>query len=226
MQQLKKQGKIRFIGFSTHSNMTKCIKEAIGTGFYEVIAAAFNYAMSDDAELTGTLDKAARKGIGLIAMKIQCAQYWYRDYVLSERQHYYKGKILHTAVLKWVLHHDFITTAIPGYTTFQQLEEDFSVVFDLSFSAEEKTFLEDQVVKTLLAYCLQCAESVSTCPKNVDIPTLMRIHMYANCYGNFYQAKETMAEIPEKNSLQVCNTCFTCRARCANQIDISQRIKE
>ncbi len=44
--------------------------------------------------------------------------------------------------------------------------------------------------------------------------------------GNFYRAKETMAEIPEKNSLQVCNTCFTCRARCANQIDISQRIKE
>jgi len=51
-------------------------------------------------------------------------------------------------------------------------------------------------------------------------------YMYAKCYGNFYQAKDTMAEIPGKNSFQACDACFDCSAKCTHQIDISRRIKE
>jgi len=51
-------------------------------------------------------------------------------------------------------------------------------------------------------------------------------YMYAKCYGNFYQAKYTMAEIPEKNSFQAFDAYFDCSAKCAHQIDISRRIKE
>ena len=226
MQLLKKQGKIRFAGFSIHSNMTECIKDAIHSKFYDVIETAFNYAMSDDKELLLTLDSASKQGIGLIAMKTQCTQYWYRDYVPDVKQHYYKGKILHSAVLKWVLQHDFITTAIPGFTTFEQIDADFSVVSDLSLTSEERMFLEDRKVKTSLAYCVQCRTCISTCPKNVDIPALMRTHMYAQCYGNFYQARDAIAEMPENKSLMACDVCTTCRAVCAHQIDIPNRIKE
>jgi len=35
----------------------------------------------------------------------------------------FKRKIVYTAVLKWALPHGFITTAITGYTTFQQMEK-------------------------------------------------------------------------------------------------------
>ena len=226
LQRLKDQGKVRQIGFTTHANMTECIKEAFNHDIYGVIQAAFNYAMSDDFELMDTLTKAAGKGIGLVAMKTQCAQYWYRDYVPNGKQQFYKGKILHTAVLKWVLHHDFITTAIPGYTTFQQMDEDFSVAHDLAFTAEERKFLEDRGVKNSLAYCIQCGNCLPTCPKNVDIPSLMRTHMYAKCYGNFYQAKDTIEEIPKAENLNACHSCEKCKATCMNQIDIAQRIDE
>jgi predicted aldo/keto reductase-like oxidoreductase len=226
LQRLKEQGKVRQIGFTTHANMTECIKEAFNHDIYGVIQTAFNYAMSDDVELIDTLTKAAGKGIGLVAMKTQCAQYWYRDYVPNEKQQFYKGKILHAAVLKWVLHHDFITTAIPGYTTFQQMEEDFSVAHDLTFTAEEREFLGDRGVKNSLAYCLQCGNCMPTCPKNADIPNLMRTHMYAKCYGNFYQAKDTIEEIPKVKNIHACYSCETCKATCVNQIDIAHRIDE
>lgn len=226
MQILIKQGKIRFAGFSTHSNMTECIQDARSTKFYDVIETAFNYAMSDNNELLKTMDSASKQGIGLIAMKTQCTQYWYRDYVPDEKQQYYKGNILHTAVLKWALQHEFITTAIPGFTTFEQIEEDFSVTSDLSLTSEEKMFLEDRKVKTSLTYCVQCRQCVSTCPEKVDIPALMRTHMYAQCYGNFYQARDTLTEMPENQSLKTCSTCRICCAECAQHIDIPNRIKE
>lgn len=226
LQILKETGKARFIGFSTHSNIRECIEESIHTGFYNVILTAFNYGMNEDKELLETLGKAASEGIGLIAMKTQCTQYHYRQYVPRDDLHLYQGTIIQSAVLKWALRHEFITTAIPGCTTFKQIEDDMVVACDLNYTPEEKQFLEDRNVKDYLGYCIQCKKCVSTCPKRVDIPTLMRTHMYANCYRNYYQAKETLKNIPKNKSLSECRLCKTCTAQCTNRIDIAQRIEE
>lgn len=144
MLELKDRKKTRFIGFSIHTNMSECIRNAVEDGFFDGIATAFNYAMEDDNELSGALQIAASKGIGIIGMKTQCAQYWGREYVPENKIKYYKGSILHPAVLKWVLQHDFITTAIPGYTTFQQRKEDVSVVYNLEYSDKKKMGLNIQ----------------------------------------------------------------------------------
>ena len=226
LQQLKKEGKARFIGFSTHSNMTACINAAIQTGVYDVILTVFNYALGEYPQYIDTLKKAAAKGIGLIAMKTQCSQYWYRQELPESMQKFYQGTILHTAVLKWVLRHDFITTAVPGYTNFQQMEEDFSVAYNLEYTNEEKKFLEDRNVKLSLGYCHQCQRCVSTCPNGVDIPTLMRTHLYATCYGNFYQARDALDSIASGKGLEACGACDACRAHCVNRIDLAKRIDE
>ena len=227
MQILKKQKKIRFLGFSTHTNMTECINDAARTGFYDVILTAFNYAMSDDKKFLNAVKNAASKGIGIIAMKTQCTQYWYRQhYIPKSHQQYYKGKILHTSVLKWALQHPYICTAIPGYTTFEQMEEDFSVAYNLEYTSEEKKFFKERGIKLSMAYCQQCYNCVSSCPKQVDIPTLMRVHMYASCYSNFYHARDTLDSIPENNSLKACVSCNECSAECVNYVNIAQRIDE
>jgi len=125
-----------------------------------------------------------------------------------------------------LLRHNFITTAVPGYTNFQQIDEDFSVAYDLEFTPEEKKFLQDRNVKYSLGYCLQCKHCVATCPRGVDIPTLMRTHMYAACYGNFYQARDALDSIARGKGLQACGSCHSCSARCINRIDIARRIDE
>ena len=226
LQLLKKQGKARLIGFSTHQNMAECIRQATKDGYYDVVLTAFNYAMGDDKEVIDVLKNARARGIGLIAMKTLCTQYHYRQYVPETRLHYFKGKIMQMAVLKWVLRHDFITTAIIGYTTFQQMEEDFSVAYNLEYTPEEKKFLEDRNAKFSMDYCLQCNKCVSTCPTGVDIPTLMRTHMYAACYSNFYQARDALNDIPKGKGLDACTFCETCTAKCVNAVNIARRIDE
>lgn len=226
LQLLKQQGKARFIGFSTHSNIYECVQESTRTDNYDVILTAFNYGMNEDKKLLQTLKKAAAKGIGLIAMKTQCTQYHYRQYVSENNLHYYKGKMTQTAVLKWALRHNFITTAVPGYTNFQQMDEDFSVAYNLDYTDEEKKFLQDRNVKYSLGYCLQCKHCVATCPRGVDIPMLMRTHMYATCYRNFFQARDALDSIASGKDLQACGSCHSCSARCINNINIGSRIDE
>jgi predicted aldo/keto reductase-like oxidoreductase len=217
LQLLKKQKKARFIGFTTHSNMAECIQDATQTGVYDVIGTPFNYTLSEDQILLDALKNATAKGIGLIAMKTQCSQYWHPTY---------RTGVMHTAVLKWALRNDFITTAIPGYINFQEMEEDFSVAYGLEYTPEEKTFLEDKNIKLSLAYCRQCKQCVPTCPAGVDIPTLMRTHMYATCYTNFYQARDALESIPRERGLQACISCKACTASCVNRIHIAERIAD
>jgi len=225
LQLLKEQKKARFIGFSTHSsNLPELINKAISMNFYDVILTPFNYAYWDNHELISALQTASNKGAGLIAMKTQCMQY--SSELREPELKYYQGKIMQTAVLKWAMRHPFITTAIPGYTNFDQMEEDFSVAYDLEYTDEEKKFIEDRGIKYSIGICLQCNSCLPTCSKGVDIPTLMRTHMYATCYTNFYQAREALDEIREGRGLDQCALCDNCQAICQNKIDIAQRIDE
>lgn len=227
LQILKENGKARYIGCSVHTNMTELVPDAVRCGFYEVLAVAFNYSMADDHDLKGALKKAHAKGIGLIAMKTQCMQYWYRESVPSEKQQYYEGNVLQTAVLKWALRHEFITCAIPGYTNFEQMEEDISVASDLEYTAEEKRFLEDRGVKVaLMSYCRQCGNCLSTCPKGVDIPALMRTHLYAVCYANYDQARQTIRGISNDRGLNACACCEDCSVRCLRRVPVERRLRE
>jgi len=223
----KKQKKARFSGFSTHTNMVECLNEAARDGFYDVVLTAFNYSMCENTELLRALEKAANKGVGLIAMKTQCSQPWYKPDDRETAQRFFEGSIMHTALLKWVLRHEFITTAIPGITNYQELEEDFSVAYNLEYTPEEHKFLTDRNVKVAMkGVCQQCYQCVASCPNRVDIPTLIRTHMYATCYANFYQARDTLDSIPKDKSLDVCSSCDRCGAQCVNRVNIAKRIDE
>jgi predicted aldo/keto reductase-like oxidoreductase len=74
-------------------------------------------------------------------------------------------------------------------------------------------------------YCQNCRSCVPTCPHGVEVPKLMRSFMYAKGYGNYVQARTTIAELPENRGLNVCRECSPCAASCRRDINIGSRIK-
>jgi hypothetical protein len=231
LQALKQQGKTRAIGFSTHENMTEMIDLAAGAGVYEVILTTFNYSLAEDEAFFRAVRKAEAKGIGLVAMKTQCQQGWYREEIESADSkmyaQYYAGPLMNSALLKWALRHPFIGCAVPGYTTFQQLDEDYPAALDLEYTAEEKTFLEDHRIKLAMgAVCRRCRACEGGCPNGADVPELVRVHMYAASYGNFAQARRVLEEIPAGRGLDACRDCAACAAVCSGRVQIGRRIEE
>jgi uncharacterized protein len=226
MKTLQKQGKVRFIGFSTHQNMAELIADATKEDFWDVILTTYNFSLSEDEKLSRALRAASAKGIGLVAMKTQAAQGWYMKDLAEDVQKQMADTSIHPAMLKWAVRYPYITTAIPGYTTFQQMEENFSVARNLEFTPEEKKFLTLKNIKLAMGHCRQCTECVVQCPKNADVPTLMRVHMYATSYRNFEHARLTLEEIEDGRSLANCGACPTCHVQCRNGVDVAARVSE
>ncbi len=223
MKHLKRQGKVRYIGFSTHANMTEVLNEVARTGAWDVVLTSINFTMADDTDLLKAIANAAKKGVGIIGMKVMAGGSRWPN---PDSRREYSSSTIATASLKWVLRNENITTVIPGYNNHQHMKEDFSVAGNLEYTEEESNLLSDNSIKLGMGFCRQCRTCLASCPRDVDIPTLMRTHMYAAQYANFHLARATLDDIPRQNSLRTCSSCDICVAQCANTVDIRRRIEE
>lgn len=214
LQNAKKAGKARFIGITTHANEPAVIRATIEAKVYDVILTAYNFRQDHRDEVRKAVAEATAAGIGVVAMKTQAGAYWDK-----ERQQ----PINMRAALKWVLNDPNVTTAIPGFTTFDQLKEDLTVMTDLKLTPQE---LKDLRLGEQAAglYCQQCGRCVSGCSKNLPIPSLMRSYMYAYGYRNLQVAHELVGSLDVAEN--PCGSCASCSAVCVKGFDIADRVKD
>jgi aryl-alcohol dehydrogenase-like predicted oxidoreductase len=216
LEKLKKEGKTRFIGVSTHGGEPEVIRAAIESKSHDVVLTAYNFRQPHVKEVETAMAEANEAGLGIVAMKTQAGVYWDR-----ERQHPINMK----AALKWVLSNENVHTTIPGVTTFDQLETDLSAVEELPLTPEEKEELKlGQKLGMLGLYCRQCRKCVTQCGRGLEIPALMRSYMYVYGYRNLRIAKETLASVDLSNL--PCNNCGTCRVDCSMGFDIKRSIED
>ncbi len=223
LKALKQQGKVRFTGLATHTRMADVINAAVAGGFYDVVLTAINFTMADDSGLLDAIKNAAANGVGIVAMKTLAGGARWPN---PQSRRDYTSSTVATAALKWVLRNENISTSIPGYTNYEHMREDFSVAYSLEYTEQEKKLLSDNNVQLSMGYCRQCQKCLATCPNGVDVPTLMRVHMYAAQYANFKIARATLDDIPARSSINVCKDCLECGAQCANTVDIARRLDE
>src|ERR1035437_5170009 len=221
LQSLKKDGKTRFIGLSTHKTVD-VLSEAIRLNLFDVGLVMLNYTMAHDAGILSTIERAAKSGIGIVAMKTQAGGTVKPDAKLPKEL----PAVSQTALLKWALNHEFITTAIPGFSTYEHLEQDFSVARNLAYTHEEERFLADKAFAANAEFCQQCGECRDDCPKQVDIPVLMRSHMYAVQYRNIGMAREMLASAAPGRGLEACGACESCLVTCRNTVQIGRKIAQ
>jgi len=114
-----------------------------------------------------------------------------------------------------------ITTAIPGFTSFDQVDLDLQVAKDITLTAEEKADLKLGSQEPGGLYCQGCNACLAQCPKNLPIPSLMRGYMYAYGYRNLGAAYDLVASLGVSQT--PCANCAGCSVRCAMGFDVRDR---
>lgn len=214
LKQIKKEGKARFTGISTHKNETACIEAAIASDFYDVILTAFNYQLPYHENLEAALKKAADKGMGIVAMKVFAGNYHDKE---NEKP------VNKSAALKWALQHEYIHTSILTLRNFVDLQEYWGIMEDISLSREEKQDLDYDETQGGL-FCPGCGDCTQSCKHHHPIPELMRAYMYTYGYHDLGKARETLSSL--KLPADICTDCGICTAYCNKGFDIKGRIQD
>ncbi len=213
---LKKQGKVRFFGVTTHTNQAEVLNGLADDPdrFFDTALVAYNFKSGrEDAE---AIARAAKIGIGIIGMKALAGGYAAGALgAVSPRQ----------AALKWVLRNPDIATVIPGMRDLSELREDIAVM-GMPFTQADAGVLRQYGDAVRDRYCRFCGKCEAACPRGVEIATVNRSLMYAEGYRDRALALSTYREIPLSASASACRGCPSCAARCLHGLDIRARMEK
>jgi len=215
VKKLKKDGKIKYMGFSTHKNEPVVISAAADMDTWDVILTTYNYKLAYLNEINAAIKKAGSAGIGIVAMKTLAGGGW------LDRE---RTKPMNTtAALKWVLSNPDVATVIPGMTSFDQLELNAQLLADITLNEKEKSdLLADNSVPGL--FCSGCRECIPLCPNNLPIPELMRAYMYAYGYSMPSMARNLLGDLG--TSADPCSNCNECTVKCTRDFSVKEKIAD
>jgi len=215
LKKLKREGRIKFTGISTHSHEAEVINAAASSDNWDVILTSYNFMQTYREELNSAIRKASEAGIGIIAMKTMAGGGFF------DKE---KTKPINTtAALKWALSNTDITTAIPGMTEFDQLDLNIKILTDITMTEDEKKALIVPTAETGL-YCNGCSICIPQCPKNLRVPEYMRAYMYAYGYSKPSMAHSLLSKLGTNDD--PCSGCQTCKVDCVKNFRIREKIAD
>ena len=215
VRKLKKDGRIKFIGFSTHANEANVIAAAAEIKTWDVILTSYNFKHANINELQTSIRKAVKSGIGIVAMKTLAGG----GFLDKEKT----KKINASAAIKWALSNPDISTTIPGMTEFDQLDTNLKLLTDLTLTDSEKQDIMIAQAETGL-YCTGCSKCLEVCPKNLPVPDLMRAYMYAYGYSSPKMAYDLLGDLGIGNN--PCGDCEVCQIDCTKSFNVREKIAD
>lgn len=198
----KKEGKIRFLGVTSH-NLQMAVK-LIKTGLFSTIQFPFNFI---EQEAKDKLHKYSReKGIGIIAMKP------------------FAGGVLDNAALVFKYLRQFPDVVpIPGFDSMQSVDEIVSIY-------ERQNEITDKDLESMEKYrqelgrkfCRRC-EYCQPCPNGVFVTAAMSYPIVARRMSPAISVE--FLKIPMQ-SIEKCTECGICMERCPYELPIPELLKK
>ncbi len=228
IEAIKKTGKVKFVGFSTHDpSIAKQLQNAAEGGFVDVIMLKFSPWLEKDSALNKALDACHKANIGLVSMKQIAGQ---ALKITEERVPTLKAKKLTPA--QGLLHaiwtdERFSSSCVTMRTTDQTNENvDAARRFEPLKTAELEE-LRDALLAggpTMCPNCDgRCSIAAGTAAKLGD---LARFYTYHEEHGMRRHARDQYAELDAAERNWEGADLAAAREACHNKIDFSQILPE
>jgi len=238
-QQLKKQGKIRFIGMSCHVPAKHRLH--VEAGQLDFVFQPYNYMAlakwTEKIDLAGAEELFAlckRKDVGVICMKPMTGHFipsWAKETtdpkvirLLDELKQFGTAN-LYQAFLMWVLKNPNVCCAAAGMTTPQDVVEDCAAI-GKKLTRLHYRLLEQYAAAANRDYCRMCETCLPSCPQGVAIADILRFRMYYKNYGHQADAREYYAALPAQRNAAACTACGRCQQACPNGLAIVEKLRE
>ena len=231
-EKAKSQGKIRFFGFSTHSNMEECLLEAAGLGWIDGIMLTYNYRLMHTEAMRRAVDACARAGIGLTAMKTQGG-----GQVLTSGANELNlgGRFLQSgftqrqAKHKAVWENPQIASICSQMPSMALLSENTAAAVNKTrLSALDREALIREARAGAAGYCAGCTRFCEPAlAAGVPVGRVMRYLMYNRSYGDRDYARRRFRTISAETRAVMATLDYSAaEQRCPQQMPIGRLMRE
>jgi uncharacterized protein len=213
---LKKQGKTRFIGVSSH-DINAVVDKILKIGKFDAVQTTYSYPIGSHMR-NASIDKLHNAGIGVIAMKVIIAVAGFIP--PKELRLKNEGPL---AAVKWVLMNPAISTTVPFAKNITELEMNFRAMAEpYTLKDEQMLYARNEEIRPL--YCRMCYECKGLCPKGVPVTDELRYLAYNDFGGSFHQARMNFISLPKEIRSVKCSDCSACAIQCPNGVEVQNRL--
>ncbi len=221
LQELKRQGTVKHLGFSSHT--PEVANRILDTGLMDMMMFSLNpaydfekgdeYGVGSAKERFSLFERCQKDGIGISVMKP-----FFAGQLLRADQSPFGVALSHSQCLQYAIDRPGVLTVVPGVQTMEHLD---TLLGFLTATAEEKDYavISSFTAETVAGTCVYC-NHCQPCPAGIDIGLV-------NKYYDLALAGDSLARNHyDKLALTAssCICCGHCDSRCPFGVEQSGRM--
>lgn len=236
IEEKKKSGVIRNIGFSYHGNSEnfRALLDAYDWDFCQI---QYNYLDEHAQAGREGLEYAGEKGIPVIIMEPLRGGRLVNHLPQGARECIAKSDTFHTPAelaLRWLWDQPQVTCVLSGMNSIDMVKENIRIAETAEpnqFGEQEQALIaqvREEIQKKMKVPCTGCGYCMP-CPQHVDIP--MAFHCYNLRYAEgkhsgMWEYVQSTAMRRDTTSASQCIGCEKCERHCPQGIQIREKLKE
>lgn len=236
IQEMKKKGKIKYMGFSFHDDADFLDKVLTEHPEIDFVQLQLNYLDWENGVIQSRRNyEVARKHHkpivvmepikgGTLASFSDDIEKIYKDYAPQ--------KSIASWALRYIASLEGVMTILSGMSNAQQMNDNLDTMTHFEKINNEEAKLIKQVTDQVLSYptipCTKCRYCTPGCPMHIQIPDLFTAYNSAKMYGEnrryqtYYKDHSTGDYQPAK----ACIACGQCESVCPQHLEIISLLKE
>jgi hypothetical protein len=233
LEEKKKKGTIKQIGFSFHADYD-LFEEIIDYYDWDFCQIQYNYLDTEFQAGKKGLKHAHNKGIEVVVMEPLRGGTLAQTPPKKVKDILDKSNNDRNAVqwsLQWLWDQKEVSVVLSGMSTLEQIEENinFANNADQNSLSDKETELINKARKKFLdifpVACTGCNYCVP-CPQGVAIPNIFSLYNEAKIYDKYETNKKRYFNMGEKSRADNCVECGQCEKACPQNLDIIEYLKD
>ncbi len=231
LEQYKKDGKLRRIGFSFHDDL-ETFKKWVDLYNWDFVQIQLNYMDIDHQQGIEGYHILTKKGIPVIVMEPVKGGglVEFNDKIEKFFIDYNNVDSIASWAFRWIGTLPNVKIILSGMSTMGQVEDNLKTFSNFkplnNKELEIIKVVRREILKLSKVDCTSCNYCMP-CPHGVDIPGNFRIYNNHSMYQNDGYAKWIYGMLVNgEKSANICTECGECLPKCPQQIDIPTRLNE
>lgn len=230
LQQMKKEGKIKHLGFSFHDTY-QVFTQILNDYTWDFVQIQLNYLDWHNQGAEQLYRELERRNLPVMVM--EPVRGGYLATIDSERAKPFlelePQRSIASWAIRWVESLPQVAVVLSGMSDLQQLEDNVATMTHFEPMNEQELAAIDRVVEEIRKVneipCTGCRYCMD-CPMGVDIPEIFSIYSQYKIFGKEKAFVQDYEEVVEHgNGAEHCVRCMACTTKCPQMIAIPDKLE-
>lgn len=227
--QKKKEGKIKYIGFSFHDD-NETLEKFVLSHKWDFAQLQLNYWDWNENQGNRAYEILEKNNIPCFVMEPVRGGFLasLAPHVEYHMKNYDSSKSIASWALRWIASHQNIAIVLSGMSNMDQVLDNINTFSNFTSITSNEQNVIDKVIQDLKKIqpipCTGCRYCMD-CSFGVDIPEVFEIYNNYKKTENIALAKKQYNSLSDKEKASNCQKCRACVSKCPQHIDIPSSLE-